>query len=80
MLVQLSTMAMLLKCALAVSPLLLQAGASPLLVQEPDHLGAVASESEICSNIGIELLKAGGNAADAVSYCPPAKTMYSDNF
>jgi gamma-glutamyltranspeptidase / glutathione hydrolase len=29
--------------------------------------GAVASESDICSTIGIELLKAGGNAADAVS-------------
>lgn len=33
----------------------------------PDRLGAVASESSICSNIGIELLKQGGNAADAVS-------------
>jgi hypothetical protein len=33
----------------------------------PDQLGAVASESRICSNIGIELLKQGGNAADAVS-------------
>ena len=29
------------------------------------HLGAVASESEICSHIGIDLLKMGGNAADA---------------
>ena len=28
--------------------------------------GAVASESEICSNIGIDLLKMGGNAADAL--------------
>lgn len=32
-----------------------------------DKLGAVASESSICSKIGIDLLKAGGNAADAVS-------------
>jgi len=31
-----------------------------------DKLGAVASQSSICSNIGIDLLKAGGNAADAV--------------
>lgn len=31
-----------------------------------DHLGAVASESSICSQIGIDLLKEGGNAADAV--------------
>ena len=30
-----------------------------------DH-GAVASESSICSHIGIELLKQGGNAADAI--------------
>jgi gamma-glutamyltranspeptidase/glutathione hydrolase len=33
----------------------------------PDHLGAVASESSICSQVGIDLLKQGGNAADAVS-------------
>ena len=31
----------------------------------PNH-GAVASESKSCSQIGIDLLKAGGNAADAV--------------
>ena len=31
-----------------------------------DHLGAVASESNICSQIGIDLLKEGGNAADAL--------------
>ena len=30
------------------------------------QLGAVASESEICSHIGIDLLKLGGNAADAL--------------
>ncbi|KAF2033750.1 gamma-glutamyltranspeptidase-like protein [Setomelanomma holmii] len=30
------------------------------------QLGAVASEAEICSHIGIDLLKAGGNAADAL--------------
>ena len=32
-----------------------------------DRLGAVASENKICSHIGIDLLKTGGNAADAVS-------------
>ena len=32
-----------------------------------DKLGAVASENAVCSRIGIDLLKAGGNAADAVS-------------
>lgn len=33
---------------------------------EPGHLGAVASESDICSRIGTDLLKQGGNAADAL--------------
>ena len=33
--------------------------------REP-RLGAVASSSEICSHIGTSLLKAGGNAADAM--------------
>ena len=32
-----------------------------------NKLGAVASENKVCSQIGIDLLKAGGNAADAVS-------------
>jgi hypothetical protein len=31
-----------------------------------DNNGAVASESEVCSNIGIDLPKRGGNAADAL--------------
>lgn len=31
-----------------------------------DKLGAVASESSVCSQIGIDLIKDGGNAADAV--------------
>ena len=31
-----------------------------------DKLGAVASESSVCSEIGIDLIKDGGNAADAV--------------
>ncbi len=30
--------------------------------------GAVASESSVCSNIGADVLKEGGNAADAVSF------------
>ena len=32
-----------------------------------DKQGAVASESSVCSHIGIDLIKDGGNAADAVS-------------
>ena len=39
---------------------------SPLPKHEANHLGAVASEAEICSHIGTELLKKGGNAADAM--------------
>lgn len=46
-----------------------------------DHnkLGAVASESSICSNIGIDVLKAGGNAADslvATTFCVGVIGMY----
>lgn len=37
---------------------------SPILKE--GQLGAVASEAEICSHIGTDLLKAGGNAADAL--------------
>ena len=33
-----------------------------------DKRGAVASESSVCSNIGIHLIQDGGNAADAVSW------------
>jgi hypothetical protein len=68
---QLSVMLALIAYALAASPLLLQAGANPVPALEyrdaRDQLGAVASESDICSKIGIDLLSAGGNAADAVS-------------
>lgn len=37
------------------------------LISDPEgnKLGAVASQSEICSNIGGDILKKGGNAADA---------------
>lgn len=38
--------------------------AAPVL--QHGQLGAVASESDICSHIGIDLLKKGGNAADAM--------------
>ena len=35
--------------------------------QEKDQSGAVASESSVCSRIGVDLIRDGGNAADAVS-------------
>jgi gamma-glutamyltranspeptidase/glutathione hydrolase len=34
----------------------------------PGKLGAVASESSICSRHGTDILEKGGNAADAVSH------------
>lgn len=37
-----------------------------LLDPEHNRLGAVASESSICSNVGISMLKQGGNAADSL--------------
>lgn len=43
------------------------AGAVEAVPTIPDNkLGAVSSESSVCSQIGIDLLKAGGNAADAL--------------
>ena len=38
----------------------------PVLAKHSGKIGAVASESTICSRIGTKLLAAGGNAADAV--------------
>ncbi|RDW79988.1 putative gamma-glutamyltranspeptidase 1 [Coleophoma cylindrospora] len=43
------------------------------------HLGAVASESSVCSEIGIDILKEGGNAADALvatQFCVGVIGMY----
>lgn len=41
-----------------------------------DKRGAVASESSVCSNTGINLIKDGGNAADAVSGKPSCARRY----
>ena len=38
----------------------------PSLFRHHDRNGAVASEASECSRIGVELIKEGGNAADAV--------------
>ncbi|KAG4025009.1 hypothetical protein MFRU_074g00150 [Monilinia fructicola] len=40
-------------------------GANPTSVTNIGNRGAVASESQLCSEIGAELMKRGGNAADA---------------
>ena len=34
--------------------------------EENDKLGAVASESSVCSRVGVDLIRAGGSAADAL--------------
>ena len=52
-----------------------------LTLLDPGHnkLGAVASESSVCSNIGIDVLKSGGNAADslvATTLCVGVIGMY----
>ncbi|KAI8265125.1 Glutathione hydrolase proenzyme [Colletotrichum sp. SAR11_239] len=46
--------------------LLQPALAAPSTYAGPPKLGAVASETDICSEIGTNLLKKGGNAADAL--------------
>jgi gamma-glutamyltranspeptidase / glutathione hydrolase len=79
------TMLMLLQlaCALVVPPLFQQAAANPLPTirqnEAPGNRGAVASESSICSEIGIDLLQQGGNAADALVgtvFCTGVIGMY----
>ncbi|KAI1195444.1 gamma-glutamyltransferase 1 [Nemania serpens] len=52
--------------------------ATPCHVKDP-KLGAVASESSVCSEIGIKVLKKGGNAADALvatQFCIGVIGMY----
>jgi gamma-glutamyltranspeptidase/glutathione hydrolase/leukotriene-C4 hydrolase len=42
--------------------------------------GAVATENELCSNIGVDVLKEGGNAVDAAiasTFCIGVVSMYS---
>ncbi|KAH8597379.1 gamma-glutamyltranspeptidase [Bisporella sp. PMI_857] len=53
--------------------------ALPQPAPKPGQLGAVASECKECSQIGIDTLKAGGNAADAIiatQFCVGVVGMY----
>jgi gamma-glutamyltranspeptidase/glutathione hydrolase len=62
---------------LALQTVVAEYGAPPAL--HDGQLGAVASESDICSHIGIDLLKLGGNAADAMVgtvFCVGVVGMY----
>ena len=54
-------------CISAASPAKKRSGQS----EERDQYGAVASESAVCSRVGVYLIKDGGNAADAVSLSEP---------
>ena len=52
---------------------------APTLHIPPGHHGAVASENAICTRIGTDLLKRGGNAADAMvgtTFCTGVIGMY----
>lgn len=75
----------LIRSCLVLSPLVAQWSTalpydvSPVFDPNHDKLGAVASESSVCSNIGIHLLKQGGNAADALAgtvFCIGVIGMY----
>ncbi|KAI1432837.1 gamma-glutamyltransferase 1 [Xylaria sp. CBS 124048] len=59
--------------------LLAQTGAAQPCRSKDPKLGAVATESAICSEIGIDILKKGGNAADALvasQFCIGVIGMY----
>ena len=47
-----------------------------------DKKGAVASESAVCSRIGVDLIQSGGNAADAVSFAfhPDSQILLTGTF
>ncbi|OCL02534.1 gamma-glutamyltransferase 1 [Glonium stellatum] len=74
-----------LTALLTLQPALVQPAPTPVPAPSkpqhlpPGHLGAVASESALCSRIGTGLLEAGGNAADALVgtvFCTGVVGMY----
>lgn len=65
-----------------VAPFILRrAVATPMKVRTPpkhghlDKQGAVASEISTCSHIGVDMIREGGNAADAVSNLPTSNPV-----
>lgn len=66
-----SSLTQALSLALAALPLTdalsIPSSSSYATNEEDGTLGAVASESSICSKIGIHIMRTGGNAADSVS-------------
>ncbi|KAL8970968.1 MAG: hypothetical protein Q9197_003526 [Variospora fuerteventurae] len=76
---------LILTCILALTALLYFIALDIPLLQpirprkNHDRLGAVASENKLCTQLGIDLLKKGGNAADAVigtTVCVGVINMY----
>lgn len=61
-----STVTVTAACSSVGSSSALPSASASGLASMQDKHGAVASESAVCSRIGIDLLKAGGNAADAM--------------
>ena len=60
-------LSILLSVALTALPTIVHAHVAPgAWNSSVPKLGAVASESSVCSHIGTSLLEKGGNAADAV--------------
>lgn len=55
-----------LRSALCALVVLSRARGAPLSSRDAGRLGGVASQSKVCSEIGADLLQAGGNAADAL--------------
>ncbi|KAJ6625664.1 gamma-glutamyltranspeptidase [Mycena sp. CBHHK59/15] len=54
-------------------------GGNPAYLIKARH-GAVATENELCSNVGVDILKAGGNAVDAAvaaTFCIGTVNMFS---
>ena len=67
-----------LLAALALAATQTALGVSPPQRVDGDKIGAVASEHKTCSKIGIDILKMGGNAADAVRIFPLPGNIEAD--